>query len=318
MAKGVVAYSISGATAGTKLREMIRALEIDVVNLNGKGEKVLDVFKLRDEVGAELKTLKEQGLNLKAEETRIETCDRILERQTPLIESELRKIGGLAGARKEFNPSEDKKYWFTDVPFYAAKAARRKNLLIALPIIIVVLAVLGYISITLWGPGNVKQRASATFKSGVSYLERRELDNAAREFQSAIRMQKTFGEAMTYLGVVYELQGNTAESSTILKEAQAVMKDRRKYLLTLGEAYRVAGEPDKAIETLTILVSNSPKYTEGYFARAAIYEATGKAQEAFDDYTKAAELAQASGLKKIYDESLLRLNFLKKTVQTGN
>ena len=54
MAKGVVAYSISGATAGTKLREMIRALEIDVVNLNGKGEKVLDVFKLRDEVGAEL------------------------------------------------------------------------------------------------------------------------------------------------------------------------------------------------------------------------------------------------------------------------
>ena len=58
MAKGLSLIA-SRATAGTKLREMIRALEIDVVNLNGKGEKVLDVFKLRDEIGAELKTLKD-------------------------------------------------------------------------------------------------------------------------------------------------------------------------------------------------------------------------------------------------------------------
>ena len=88
MPKGMVENVIGGATAGTKLREMIRQLEIDVVNLKGKHEKILDILKLRDEIQIELQRLLDQNLNLKSEQTRIETCDLIMVRQVQLVEGD--------------------------------------------------------------------------------------------------------------------------------------------------------------------------------------------------------------------------------------
>ena len=317
MPKGVVENVIGGATAGTKLREMLHQLEIDVVNLKGKGEKVLDVFALRDQAGEEYQRLIDQGLNLKAEETRLETCDLIITRQVKLIEDELKKIGGLAGARKQRNPPEDLKYWYIDVPYYAAKKKQLKTTLIAVPIVVVVLVIVGFISIKLWGPGNVRTRANGQFVNAQKYMERGELDNAARELQSAMRTLKNFGEAMTYYGVVLEKQGKDAESKNMLTDAQNIMKDRRKYLMTLAKAYEYASDDTKAEETYTLLIKTSPNYEDAYYERGLIYEKENKAKEAFDDYTKAADLAQKSGNKSTYDNALLRLNIVKKTVSTG-
>ncbi len=316
MPKGVV-ENVIGATAGTKLREMLHQLEIDVVNLKGKQEKVLDVFTLRDQVGEEYQRLVEQGLNLKAEETRIETCDLIITRQVALIEEELKKTGGLAAARQQRNPPEDLKYWFIDIPYYAAKKKRLKTTLIAVPIVVVVLVIVALVSIRLWGPGNVKARANTYFVNAQKYMERGELDNAAKELQSAMRALKNYGEAMTYYGVVLEKQGNEADSKTMLTDAQNVMKDRRKYLMTLGKAYEYANDITKAEETYTLLIKTSPNYEDAYYERGLIYEKANKAKEAFDDFTKASELAQKSGNKSTYDNALLRLNIVKKTISTG-
>ncbi|MHB9034299.1 MAG: tetratricopeptide repeat protein [Anaerolineae bacterium] len=318
MPKGVVENVIGGVTAGTKLREMIRQLEIDVVNLKGKGEKILDIYALRDQVGEEYKRLVDQGLNLKAEETRIETCDLILARQVQLIENELKKIGGLAGARKQRMPSEDLKYWFIDVPYYAARKQRTRSLLIALPIIAVVLVAIAFISIKLWGPGNVRQRANTQFVNGQKYMERGDLTSASKSFQSAIKILKNYGEAMTYYGVVLEKQGNETQAKTWLTDAQNVMKDRRRYLMTLGKAYEYANDITKAEETYSLLIKTSPNYEDAYYERGLIYEKLGEYQAAFDDFTKAEDLAQKSGNKATYDNALLRLNIVKKTISAGS
>jgi len=182
---------------------------------------------------------------------------------------------------------------------------------------VVVLVVVAVISIRLWGPGNVKQRANSLFVNAQKYMERGELDNAAKDLQQAIRTQKNFGEAMTYLGVVLEKQGKEAESKTMLTDAQNVMKDRRKYLMTLAKAYEYASDPTKAEETYTLLIKTSPNFEDAYYERGLIYEEANKAQEAFNDFTKAAELAEKSGNKTTYDNALLRLNIVKKTVSTS-
>lgn len=314
MPKGMVENVIGGATAGTKLREMIRQLEIDVVNLKGKHEKILDILKLRDEIQEELQRLLEQNLNLKSEQTRVETCDLIMERQVQLIESELKSTGGLAAARKQRNPPEELKYWFIDIAYYQAKAKRLKSTLIAVPIIAVVVVGLAWLSIFLFGPNNVNARSRTAFVNGQKWLERGELTNAAREFESSIRIQKKNAESMTYLGVVYEKQGKTDEAKNQFTMAQNVFNDRRKYLMVLGQAYNTIGDPTKAEETFTLLIKTSPNYEDAYLARGMIYEAQNKAAEAYADYEKASTLAEKSGNKGTYDNSLLRLNIVKKTL----
>lgn len=314
MPKGMVENVIGGATAGTKLREMIRQLEIDVVNLKGKHEKILDILKLRDDVQEELQRLLDQNLNLKSEQTRIETCDLIMERQIQLIEAELKSTGGLAAARKQRNPPEELKYWYIDIPYYQAKAKRLKNTLIAVPIIVVVVVLLAWGSIFLFGPNNVNARSRTAFVNGQKWLERGDLTNAAKEFESAIRIQSKNAEAITYLGVVYDKQGKADASKNQLTIAQNIFNDRRKYLMVLGQAYQTVSDITKAEETFTLLIKTSPNYEDAYYARGLIYEAQAKAQEAAADYEKASTLAEKSGNKNIYDNSLLRLNIVKKTL----
>jgi Tfp pilus assembly protein PilF len=314
MPKGMVENVMGGATAGTKLRDMIRQLEIEVVNLKGKHEKILDILKLRDDIQEELQRLLDQNLNLKSEQTRVETCDLIMERQVALVESELKATGGLAAARKQRNPPEELKYWYTDVSFYQAKAKRLKSTLIAVPIIAVIVVGLAALSIYLFGPNNVNARSRTEFVNGQKFLERGDLTNAANAFEKAIRIQKKNADAVTYLGVVYEKQGKTDAAKNQFTIAQNILNDRRAYLMILAQGYSTASDITKAEETYSLLIKTSPNFEDAYYARGQIFESQGKAAEAVADYEKAITLAEKSGNKGVFDNATLRLNIARKTL----
>jgi Tfp pilus assembly protein PilF len=314
MPKGMVENVIGGATAGTKLREMIRQLEIDVVNLKGKHEKILDILKLRDDIQEELQRLLDQNLNLKSEQTRIETCDLIMQRQVQLVESELKATGGLAAARKQRNPPEELKYWFIDIAYYQAKAKRLRDTLIAVPIIVVVVVALAAGSIYLFGPNNVNARSRTAFVNGQKYLERGEIADAAKQFENAVRIQKKNASAVTYLGVVYDIEGKTDDAKNQFTIAQNIFNDRRQYLMTLGQAYETSNNIPKAEETYNLLIKTSPNFEDAYYARGVIYENQGKSAEAAADYQKAITLAENAGDKNIFDSATLRLNIVDKTL----
>ena len=65
----------------TDLRADIRELEITASNLRGKGARVLDVLRLRDSVQGRFDALVERGMDLRPEQTRLETIDNMIRRQ---------------------------------------------------------------------------------------------------------------------------------------------------------------------------------------------------------------------------------------------
>ncbi len=313
MAKGMV-QSYGGSTAGTRLREMIRTLEIDVANLQGKREKVVDALKLRDELEDEYQRLNEQGLNLRSERTRIETVDGILARSAGLIEKELRSQGGLAGVRAQVNPPEDRTWWYVDVPYLEGKRKSTKTAIVASAIIVVVLAIAFIASNTLFGPGTRAAKARTFFVNGQKYMERQDFTAAAGELEKAAKAIKNYGEAHTYLGVAYEKLGRSADAAAQFTAAQAAFKDRSKYLLNLAYAYNEAGDPDAALITLDDLLSQYPRKGEGYLARAEIYFAKGMAEEAAADYQSAIEQAQIAKNDYVFNQATLRYGIVLKTL----
>ena len=313
MPKGMVERA-GGRTAASDLRDMLRKLEIGAGNLEGKGEGVLDVLHLRDEVQAEMDRLLEQGLNLKSEETRLETVDAVIARHAKVIEKELRKIGGLAGAREKEQPSEDKTWWFVDVPYYADKKRRKRTTLISVAVVLVVVVVAAYVSNLLWGPNAKAEKARASFVSGQQYMARQDWDAAIEEFQRTLRIDKNRGEAYVYLGVLYEITDQGAKAREALTKAQNALRNRRVYLETLASAYEEVDELDLAIQQLDELITLQPKHAEAHLRRAEIYAQLGDAESAAKDFAKAAEIAEDQNLEKVYNQAKLRLGIMIKTL----
>lgn len=313
MPKGMIERS-GGRTAASDLRDMLRELEIGAGNLEGKGEQVLDVLRLRDRVQEEMGRLLEQGLNLKSEQTRLETVDGVIARHAVIIEKELRKMGGLAAAREVEQPSEDKPWWFVDIPYYEAKKRRKRTTLISVVVILILVAVAAYVSNLLWGPNTKAERARAAFVNGQQYVARQDWDKAIDEFQRALRIDKNRGDAHIYLGVLYEITGRSMEAREEFTRAQSALRNRRVYLQTLATAYQETGELDSAIGQLDELIALQPTHAEAHLQRAEIYAQLGDTEAAARDFAKAVELAEQQKLDQVYNQAKLRLSIMIKTL----
>jgi len=313
MPKGMVERS-GGRTAASDLRDMLRELEIGAGNLEGKGEGVLDVLRLRGEVQEEMERLLEQGLNLKSEQTRLETVDGVITRHAEIIEKELRKVGGLASAREQEQPSEDQEWWFVDIPYYEARKRRKRTTWISLVVILVVVAVGAYVSNLLWGPNTKAEKARASFVSAQQYVARQDWDAAIEEFQRTLRIDKDRGEAYVYLGVLYEVTNQDAEAREAFTKAQNALRNRRSYLQTLAMAYEEAEELQSALEQLDELIALQSTHAEAHLQRAEIYAELGDAESAARDFARAADLAEDQNLEKVFNQAKLRLNIMMKTL----
>ena len=99
----------------TDLRGDIHELEITAVNLRGKGARVLDVLRLRDSVQVRYEALLERGLEMRPEQTRLETIDNMIRRQGGSLGRELAASGGMEAARAARRPPDTYWWWFVDI-----------------------------------------------------------------------------------------------------------------------------------------------------------------------------------------------------------
>jgi len=313
MPKGVIERS-GGRTAASDLRDMLRELEVAAGDLVGKGEQILDILRLRDRVQEEIQRLLEQGLTLKPEQSRLETVDSLLTRHADVIEKELRKTGGLAAAREAEQPSEDRTWWFVDVPYYQNKKKRSRSTWIAVGIIAIVFVAAAYVSNMLFGPGTKAERTRTHFVNGQQYVARQEWDKAIEEFERALRIDSNRADAHVYLGVLYEITGRQTEARDQFTRAQSGLRNRRTYLETLANAYEEAGELDLAIGQLGELIATQPTHAQAHLQRAEIYARLGNAEDAASDFATAAELADQQNNTEVFNQASLRLNIMLRTL----
>jgi len=298
MPKGM-GESKEAATAAVKLREMIRELEVGVANLRGKGEAVLDLLRLRDQAGAEMSRL-EAEMDLRPEKTRLETVDSIFTRKTTQIMSELRAIGGLAGARSKENPPEEHWWWYLDT--FLAERQRKFAIraVITVVAVAVLLVVANYLMNRFFGMNPVEKKAYAYVSSGEQYMARGDTDKAIAEYEQAVATLPSLGDAQVALGVLYELKGEKDKSQAAFAAGEAAYTDHTEYLLALSRAYQSVNNLDKALEVAQEAVKASPDSAYAYLVRGGVYEMMDDLNHALEDYDKASTLAQEQGQDTVY------------------
>lgn len=310
MPKGMVEGN-KATTSLVGLREMIRELEIGLAALRGKGQDVARLLHLRDRAGVEVERFEqEEGMDLRPERTRLDTVDNIIQRRTPAIMYELRASGGLAAIRQAENPPEERWWWFVDLN-YNQQVRRRliRSSAIFVGIVVLLLA-FNYVMDKRFGLTPTQKEARGLASSAESYIMQGNLADAKTDFEKAVAVDPTMGDAQAQLGVLYELDGQTDKAQAAYAAAEAAIQDRVLYLLTLARAYQNVAQLDKALSLCDEALALDPESPHATLTRGGIYEDMGDNVKALDDYERAGSLASARGEDALYVLSRTRMGML--------
>src|SRR5688572_29657576 len=102
--------------------------------------------------------------------------------------------------------------------------------------------------------GAATEEARRHFTRGTQHEQRRELDEAARAYQEAVRLDPRFAVAHDRLGFVYGLQGRTADAIAQFELAREADPDLFDAQYHLGATLWWTGETERALDALDIAV----------------------------------------------------------------
>jgi len=292
------------------VREMIHDLEVGLASLRGRGQGVLDLLRLRDQLDARMAGLEAEGMDLRPERTRVETIDNILMRKAAEIESELGGSGGLAMARRQETPPEDHWWWYVDLHLAESRRKSFTKTAIIVVIVAMVLIVGNYVMDHFFGLSPTEKQARSFESAAEQYLREGEIDQAILEYEKAVAVMPDLAEAQLSLGVLYEIKGDTNKSRAALSAAEDAFPGRVDYLVSLASAYQAANQLDRAMATISEAVALEPNSAQAIFIRGGIEEQSNRLAEALTDYETAATLAQEQGQDALYVLAKTRMGML--------
>jgi Tfp pilus assembly protein PilF len=306
MPKGAIEDTkVSTAAAG--LRDMIHELETDLPDLDEAGEGVIDFLRRRDQITQEVSRLESEGLDLRPERTRIETIDNIISREANVIARKAREVGGLQAIREEENPPESHWWWYVDE--YVAEK-RRKKVIKTVAIVVGALVVLitgNFLMDRFFGLSAQEKEARIHISEAEQQFRENNYEQAITEYEKAVEITPSDGQAQAALGILYELQGRPEEAEKAFRAAEEALDDRLEFLLTLAQTYMTAGEYDTALDRANEAIELDPDSARAYLVRGSIYENTEERTKAIEDFQRSADLAQSTGKDALYVLAKMRL-----------
>jgi tetratricopeptide (TPR) repeat protein len=305
------------ATALSRTRDMIRQLELDVSRLARRREGVIDVLKLRDEIEVELRAREQAGQDVRSERSRIDTVDNTLRRRAPQIMSELSQVGGLEGARQRVNPPEEFWWWYTDIEVNERRRKTAIRTMITVVAVVVFFAGGSYLMDRFFGMSPTEKEASGLVSRAEQALYSGEPAEAVPLYEQAIQVMPDKPDPYVYLGVLYATQGRTAESESMLAQAQELIADETAYTLALARALQTAGELDKALVAAEKGLALAPNSAQAHFVRGGIYESLDDTQRALADFEQASALASENGEDALYVLARTRMAMLLQRAPSG-
>ncbi len=279
------------AESAEDLRELITQAELIVANLRGSGPRGQTLLFLLDTIVDLQKRLDALGVDLRAEETRIETVQRLLLAKDGTLVREMRAVGGLAAARAAIKPPADNWWWFLD----ARVADRQRNQLRrGLTILAGIVGVFLIVSLLYHYvfPPDPKQVAVMELQSKADQaIQAGDLAAATQDYRDAARVAPNDPELQATIGALEEKQGHQQEADAAYAEAEKLSPDHAHFLVTRGMSRVNLGLLDGAIADGKAAVQENPNFAEAYFLLGNAYEAQGDRLTAINMFSEAADKA---------------------------
>jgi len=297
-----VAEEETESIEGPELRSMLRSCELAVANLKGLGAGALDLLHTLDRVTEALEVLRDRGMDVRSEETRLEAIQNILRRKISLLLKELRAVGGLASARerKDPTPSETQWWWYLDIEYRRQQRARLQRYLkvAAIGVALVTLAVFAYRKFVPYDPILAAKMEHTSLAE--RHVEGGDISAALAEYEAARAIDQSDPDILIWLGILYERQERSREAEEAFAEAERLVGDRAEFLVKRGFSYGQLGDVEKALKDGQDAVALHPDLAQAHLVLAGAYEVQGDARRAMEELEITAQLAQKEGNDSLY------------------
>jgi tetratricopeptide (TPR) repeat protein len=298
------------AETADDLRELITQAELIVANLRGAGPRAQTLLFLLDAIHGLAASLSDTGVDLRAEATRIETVERILQSKDGILVREMGRLGGLARAREAVKPSLAQWWWHLDL---RVAERQRQQLRQALKIgggVVAVLLVISLLYRYVFPPDPRRVAVMDLTSQADRALEQGEPAAALARYQEAVEVMPEDPELWVWVGVLAETLGDDELAARAYATAEELVVGPARLLIARGMAWLRVGNLERAEIDAEAALEIEPDAAEGYLILASVYETRGDALQAIAALEKTAELATEANNSALIVLAKTRLGML--------
>lgn len=285
-----------------RLRELLDDTERRIVDMHKVPEGARDVIRAIDELDRRLAAVGQGGVDLRAEEGRVDSLRRRLLRGAP----------GVVRLVQAAEHSAD----LVGSPTYAAVLAAqadesrrrvRRLLTFGLPVLAVMLTI---IVLTLLNP----PQPQAELENVRQLTQEGRLDEALARAQAESRRVPTDASGVLWVGALQLATGDQAAAEESWAAARELLgADEVRFHFERGNALLGVGQADAAEEDARWLIAQPAGEVTGYLLLGSVEEARGRADEAIVAFQRAADLAAAANNPQLEVIARTRLGIIMQS-----
>jgi Flp pilus assembly protein TadD len=273
----------------------------------------VNLLKMLDQIDVLHADLAAAGVDLRAEETRLETIRLTLQRKAGTLLRLVKPQGGLAGLRERRKVNAGA--WWGQLDAYVAEKRRRevRSFLTGVVVLAAILIVAAFVYQRFFAPDpqviarlNYMQKAQTSAQEGKYQEALQSIDAGLAEFPDD-------GEMLLWQGAILVQLKRQQEAQVAFAAARPTFEDEPSYLIQRSTIRLQAGDFDGGLADSQEAVRIAPDNAQAYLVLGGAYEIRGQATPAIQAYQKSAELAAASKNSQLEAVAKVRLAMLMQS-----
>jgi tetratricopeptide (TPR) repeat protein len=303
------------------LREDIKAAELVAAKARRERQAsdVLELFRLLDRIEAGMAELGELGVDLRAEESRIDTIhSQLLENAQRTVRllgpvgalERLRALEGLSAPEGQANLAETRWWWYLDQHVAASARQRARRTLWTAGVVLVVLAILSTVYMIFLRPDEATRLRFGYVSQAEGQIEQGEYEAALAFYQQAHEVAPDDPEIVLMIGMMSEVLGRTEDATAYYARAEDLYGNRVAFLAAKSQQYNMTRQYEKAEKTALEAIEADDQSAWSYCNLGSAYEGQGRIPEAIVALQACADLAREQEQNELYVIATSRLAML--------
>lgn len=292
------------------LRDLITQAELIVANLRGAGSRAQTLLYLMDTIQDLFSSLQVTGVDLRAEETRIESIERMLQSKDSILVREMRQLGGLAQAREVEKPAPGQWWWYLDIRVSERRQAQMRRWLLIGAGVVGAFLIVSLVYTYVFPPDPKRVAAMEETRLAEEAMAQGDVAAALAHYRQAVELTPDDPEVQIWAGVLAEMQGDEEAAAEAYARAEELIGDQASFLAARGMNWYRIGNLDEAMADGEAALALEPDLAEGYMLLANVYEARGDIRAAMEAFEKTAELADKANNSALIVLAKTRLGML--------
>jgi tetratricopeptide (TPR) repeat protein len=272
---------------------------------------VLNYLAEMDTARQLIKTLeKSGGPDLNAEELRLSNIEKSIRKKGKAI---LKIFGGVTSLKKT-RPAgaspEEHSWWFIDHYVAHQRVKRGKQIATLGGVAVAFVGVILILLNTVLKPDpNVIFRIEH-YDKAIQFIEEQDYETALTEVEQALTVAPDDVELLVFKGVILNQLDRADEANALFEQANSLAPEPKYVLLWRA---RFAWQQYQAPETLELsqeAITLDPEFAEAWFLAGQAHAYLDQIPEAYEAFSKAADLAREQGNDSLYATARINQSYL--------